>query len=103
MPRQRNRYNRRTHAFPADFPQRLERFQEEPGLSWSVSSFIVVFLLFVIGEPLQDVVQEIGQHQGPDKRTSSLIFDARTPVDHTLYPTLTLADLVGQPYPVRVS
>ena len=35
MPRQRNRYNRRTYAFPAEFPQRLQRFQEESGLSWS--------------------------------------------------------------------
>ena len=102
MPRHHNRYNRRTYAFPADFPQRLNRFQEESGPSWSVSSFIVEFLLFVIGEPLQDVVQEIGQHQGPDKRTSSLVFDARKPVDDTLYPTLTLVDLIGRPYPVRV-
>ena len=32
MPRQRNRI---TYALPGDFPQRLKRFQEEPGLSWS--------------------------------------------------------------------
>ncbi len=31
MPRQRTQYNRRTD----DFPERLRRFQEEPGLSWS--------------------------------------------------------------------
>ena len=31
MPRQRTHYSRRTD----DFPQRLERFQEESGLSWS--------------------------------------------------------------------
>ena len=35
MPTQRNRYSRRTYAFPEDFPQRLRRFQEESGLSWS--------------------------------------------------------------------
>ena len=35
MPRQRNNYRRRTYDFPADFPERLVRFQEESGLSWS--------------------------------------------------------------------
>ena len=35
MPRQRNRYNRRTYDFPEDFPQRLRRFQKKSGLSWS--------------------------------------------------------------------
>ncbi len=35
MPRQRNNYSRRTYAFPDDFPQRLKRFHEETGLSWS--------------------------------------------------------------------
>ena len=35
MPRQRNNYSRRPYAFPNDFPQRLKRFQEESGLSWS--------------------------------------------------------------------
>ena len=35
MPRQRTYYSRRTHVFPDDFPQRLERFKEESGLSWS--------------------------------------------------------------------
>ena len=35
MPRQRIRHNRRTHPVPDDFPQRLRRFQEESGLSWS--------------------------------------------------------------------
>ena len=35
MPRQRNRYNRRTYALPKDFPLRLKRLQEESGLSWS--------------------------------------------------------------------
>ena len=35
MPRQHTRYNRRTYVFPEDFPQRLKRFQEESGLSWS--------------------------------------------------------------------
>ena len=34
-PRQRNRYNRRICVVPADFPQRLKRFKEESGLSWS--------------------------------------------------------------------
>ena len=33
--RQRNRYSRRTYSLPEDFPQRLKRFQEESGLSWS--------------------------------------------------------------------
>ena len=35
MPRQRTSYSRRTYAFPEDFPERLKRFQEESGLSWS--------------------------------------------------------------------
>ncbi len=34
MPRQRTHYGRRTYAFPADFPERLRRFQKESGLSW---------------------------------------------------------------------
>ncbi len=35
MPRQRTQYRRRTYEFPDDFPERLKRFQEESGLSWS--------------------------------------------------------------------
>ena len=35
MPRQRTQYSRRTHVFPDDFPQRLERFKVESGLSWA--------------------------------------------------------------------
>ena len=35
MPRQRINYNRITYQFPGDFPQRLERFQKESGLSWA--------------------------------------------------------------------
>ena len=35
MPRQRNRYSSVTYVLPEDFPQRLKRFQEESGLSWS--------------------------------------------------------------------
>ncbi len=35
MPRQRIHYGRITYGFPDDFPQRLVRFQEESGLSWS--------------------------------------------------------------------
>ena len=35
MPRQRSNYRRRTYDFPDDFSQRLVRFQEESGLSWS--------------------------------------------------------------------
>ena len=35
MPRQRTQHSRITYALPDDFPQRLERFQEESGLSWS--------------------------------------------------------------------
>ena len=35
MPRQRAYYSTSTHALPDDFPQRLERFQKESGLSWS--------------------------------------------------------------------
>ena len=33
MPRQHTDYRRNTYAFPADFPQRVERFKEESGLS----------------------------------------------------------------------
>ena len=35
MLRQRAYYSRRTHVFPGDFPQRLERFKVESGLSWA--------------------------------------------------------------------
>ena len=35
MPRQRNRYSRRTYVLPEDFQQRLKLFQGESGLSWS--------------------------------------------------------------------
>ena len=35
MPRRRTQYNRITYEFPDDFPERLKRFQEESGLSWS--------------------------------------------------------------------
>ena len=35
MPRQRIEYNRITYRFPEDFPERLERFQKESGLSWA--------------------------------------------------------------------
>ncbi len=35
MPRQQTRHNRIVYVFPDDFPQRLERFKEESGLSWA--------------------------------------------------------------------
>ena len=35
MPRQRIRHSRETYAVPVDFPDRLKRFQDEAGLSWS--------------------------------------------------------------------
>ena len=35
MPRQRIHHSRRTYFFPEDFPERLMRFKEESGLSWS--------------------------------------------------------------------
>ena len=35
MPRQRIYYRRSTYELPDDFPERLKRFQEESGLSWS--------------------------------------------------------------------
>ena len=35
MPRQRINYSRSTYGFPEDFPERLVRFQEASGLSWS--------------------------------------------------------------------
>ena len=35
MPRQRTDYFREVYDFPADFPERLRRFQAESGLSWS--------------------------------------------------------------------
>ena len=35
MPRQRTNYRRRTYDFPDDFPERLRRFPEKSGLSWS--------------------------------------------------------------------
>ncbi len=35
MPRQRRNYSRRTYQFREDFPERLRRFQERSGLSWS--------------------------------------------------------------------
>ena len=35
MPRQRINHSRRTYPLPGDFPERLRRFQERSGLSWS--------------------------------------------------------------------
>ena len=35
MLRHRTYYSRRTHLFPDDFLQRLERFKVESGLSWA--------------------------------------------------------------------
>ena len=35
MPGQRIHHRRITYDFPADFPERLERFKEESGLSWA--------------------------------------------------------------------
>ena len=35
MPRQRTHHSRRTYDIPDDFPERLERFREESGLSWA--------------------------------------------------------------------
>ncbi len=35
MPRQRTNYFRETRDFTEDFPQRLERFKEESGLTWA--------------------------------------------------------------------
>ena len=35
MPRQRIHHRRDTLELPGDFPERLRRFQEESGLSWS--------------------------------------------------------------------
>ena len=35
MPRQRTHHSRITYVIPDDFPQRLRRFKEESGLSWS--------------------------------------------------------------------
>lgn len=35
MPRKRIRYRGVVRAFPADFPERLKRFQEASGLSWA--------------------------------------------------------------------
>ena len=35
MPRQRTHHSRITYVFPDDFPERLERFKVESGLSWA--------------------------------------------------------------------
>ena len=35
MPRQHTHHSRTVYVFPDDFPQRLERFKEESGLSWA--------------------------------------------------------------------
>ena len=35
MPRQQVDYNIPTYGFPQDFPEHLNRFQRESGLSWS--------------------------------------------------------------------
>ena len=35
MPRHRIQHSRITYVFPNDFPDRLVRFKEESGLSWS--------------------------------------------------------------------
>ena len=35
MPRHRTHNSRMVYVFPDDFPERLERFKEESGLSWA--------------------------------------------------------------------
>ncbi len=35
MPRHRTHNSRMVYVFPDDFPQRLERFKEESGLTWA--------------------------------------------------------------------
>ena len=35
MPRQRIHYSKETYPLPEDLPERLKRFQEASGLSWS--------------------------------------------------------------------
>ena len=35
MPRQRIPHSRKVWGFPDDFPERLERFKKESGLSWA--------------------------------------------------------------------
>ena len=35
MPRQRIHHTRETYEVPDDFPERLERFKEESGLTWA--------------------------------------------------------------------
>ena len=35
MPRQRIHHSRVTYQVPHDFPERLERFKEESGLTWA--------------------------------------------------------------------
>ena len=35
MPRQRTHHSRETYEVPDDFPERLERFKEESGLTWA--------------------------------------------------------------------
>ena len=35
MPRHRTQNSRMVYVFPADFPERLERFKEESGLTWA--------------------------------------------------------------------
>ena len=35
MPRQRIHHSREIHELPEDFPERLRRFKEESGMSWS--------------------------------------------------------------------
>ena len=59
MPRQRTHYNTSTYALPEDFPQRLERFQKESGLSWSE-----------IARRIGNIVRSV-HHQQPDQRICS--------------------------------
>ena len=35
MPRQRIEHRRSSYTFPGDFPQRLEKFRQQSGLSWA--------------------------------------------------------------------
>ena len=62
MPRQRIHHSRITYDFTQDFPERLERFKEESGLSWSEIARRIGTYRHTVGRWLEGRVRPNYQH-----------------------------------------
>ena len=62
MPRKHTGYRRNTYAFPADFPQRVERLKEESGLSQAGLSRCLGIYPHTVWSWTEGRVRPNGQH-----------------------------------------